>query len=51
MLQIYQASNPTDIEINDGGNDSSWKDASDDDVEYGSDSWSGWESEDDEEGE
>ena len=51
MLQIYQASNPTGIETNDGGNDSSWKDASDDDVEYGSDSWSGWESEDDEEGE
>ena len=45
------ADNPTDIEINDGGNDSRWKDASDDDVEYGSDSWSGWESEDDEEGE
>ena len=51
MLHIYQASNPTDIETYDGGNDSSLKDASDDDVEYGSDSWSGLESKDDVEGE
>ena len=40
-----------DMETNDGGTDLSWEDASDDDVEYESDSWSGWESEDDEEGE
>ena len=51
MLQTYQASNPTDMETNDSGTDSSWENASDDDVEYGSDGWSGWESEDDDEGE